>query len=125
MTDAQKRQFTRLLLRDIGYFVHGDCVGADADAHEVARSIGVWTELRPCNLRSQRAFCQEADHTWPVKPPLERNRDIVNSVDVMFACPSGFEEEQRSGTWATMRYARKHNRVLVIIWPDGTLGINW
>jgi outer membrane protein insertion porin family len=50
--------------------------------------------------------------------PLDRNRAIVDSCDVLIACPKG-PEEQRSGTWATVRYARKQKKRIVIIWPDG------
>jgi hypothetical protein len=61
------------------------------------------------------------DLIWPAKPPLERNHDIVDQADVMIATPRTMQEEQRSGTWATIRYARKKGRELHIIWPDGTI----
>ncbi len=28
-------------------FVHGDCVGADAEAHEIAARLGWWIVVRP------------------------------------------------------------------------------
>lgn len=31
------------------------------------------------------------------------------------------EEEQKTGTWYTIRYARKQNKQIVIFWPDGTI----
>jgi len=57
------------------------------------------------------------------KPPLVRNRDIVDECDLLVACPGSDHEELRSGTWACIRYARKVKRKTIIIWPDGTLGI--
>jgi hypothetical protein len=37
------------------------------------------------------------------------------------ACPRGYTEELRSGTWATIRYARKTGVPYVIIFPDRTV----
>jgi hypothetical protein len=39
---------------------------------------------------------------------------------MLAACPKG-PEERRSGTWATVRYARKTGKPVVIFWPDGTV----
>lgn len=63
-----------------------------------------------------------ADVVHEPRPPLERNRDVVDASDVLLACPGGMAEEQRSGTWATIRYARKAGKPVVIVWPDGTTG---
>jgi len=49
-------------------------------------------------------------------------RDFVNECDVLIAAPGEFVERKRgSGTWGTVRYARKLGRPLVIIWPDGVV----
>lgn len=53
-------------------------------------------------------------------PYLARNCVIVDEADILLACPKG-PEEQRSGTWATVRYARKQNKRIVIVYPDGTI----
>ena len=55
------------------------------------------------------------------KKPLIRNRDIVRETAVLIATPEQTIEQLRSGTWATVRYARKMNRPTVLIFPDGTL----
>jgi hypothetical protein len=58
-------------------------------------------------------------------PTVERlrNRHIVDEVDLMFAKQLQNEEIVRSGTWCTIRYAArsKVKRLLVIVWPDGTI----
>ncbi|HEY8864588.1 MAG TPA: hypothetical protein VIO37_10510 [Candidatus Dormibacteraeota bacterium] len=41
----------------------------------------------------------------PVKPYLERDRDIVADVELLIACPGEFHEINRSGTWYTVRRA--------------------
>jgi len=123
MTLAQKKAIESLLRDGLALdsvLVHGDCIGADADMHTLARSAGMRVEIRPCDLDSQRAGCQ-ADKYYDTKRPLARNRDIVEQADVMLACPSGFKEELRSGTWATVRYAKKRAKPLFVVWPDGAL----
>lgn len=105
----------------------GDCVGADTQAHGVVR--GFMREVpdftpklygHPCNLSKYRAH-NEYDFVHPAKAPLVRNRDIIQASDVIFAAPKEYAEVFRgSGTWATIRYARRVKRNLYIIWPDGT-----
>jgi len=59
----------------------------------------------------------------PIKRPLERNSDIVADSDLLLATPRFYEEELRSGTWATVRRARKANKPLIIVWPNGK--VDW
>lgn len=39
-----------------------------------------------------------------------------------YAAPKDFKEELRSGTWATIRYAVKQQKRVIIIFPDGSTG---
>jgi hypothetical protein len=56
--------------------------------------------------------------------PLTRNQKIVTDCDVLIACPKAMQEEQRgSGTWMTIRYARKVEKRYVVIYPSGELGV--
>lgn len=108
-------------LRGAGRFHHGDCVGGDANAHHIAKALGIRTVRHPAKVpASLRAFCT-SDETREAKPPLARNIDIVDETNRLIACPKGYAEEQRSGTWATVRYARKIRRPITIIWPDGSV----
>lgn len=54
---------------------------------------------------------------YPVKPPLKRNYDIVDACDILLAAPRTLTEELRSGTWATIRYARKTGKKYLILAP--------
>lgn len=104
----------------------GDCVGADTQAHSVVRNfmkevVGFTPVLHghPCNLSKYRAY-NEYDVIHEVKPPLVRNRDIVNNSDLMFATPLEYDEVLKgSGTWATIRYTRLQRKPLILIYPDG------
>lgn len=103
---------------------HGCCVGADEDfgGAVVAGALSVSVIAHPSNIAAMtsRAALAAADFVRDALPPLDRNRDIVDASDVLLACPQGMAEEQRSGTWATVRYARRLKKRIVIFWPDGT-----
>mgnify|MGYP003978242403 FL=1 len=124
MTATQREVFLLALRKQpkLDHLVHGDCLGADAEAHQIARSLGHTVTGRPCTITKQRAFCV-VDHQHPARKPIGRNADIVNESEVMFAFPFGTKELMRgSGTWATIRYARKKEKLLYIIYPDGSIG---
>jgi hypothetical protein len=115
-------QWTVLLveLKKATEFHHGDCVGADAEAHAIAKSFGAWTVCHPPLIEKSRAFTVN-DETREPKDYLVRNHDIVDETAFMIACPKGMSEELRSGTWATIRYARKRGKSGIIIFPDGSV----
>ena len=102
--------------------IHGDCIGSDYDFDCILRDLEINRKARPCNLRNQRAFCEVQESVKP-KDPLVRNRDIVNESDIMFAAPNSKEEITRSGTWSTIRYAKKIKKNLIIFYPDGTRSV--
>lgn len=103
------------------YFHHGDCVKADEVAHECVSRVGVARiVIHPPINRSRRAFCQGAWETEAPLPYLDRNRAIVDASDALLAMPDG-PERQRSGTWSTVRYARKRGKPITFIWPDGSV----
>lgn len=106
---------------DGGCLHHGDCVGADAEAHAMARGHGFSVWLHPPTDDSKRAFCA-ADEAEAPLPYLKRNRKIVDSTSMLIATPSGMRMKLRSGTWATVRYALAQNKLVWVIFPDGTLG---
>jgi hypothetical protein len=125
---------------------HGDCVGADNDFDDICivrntdwdtmKSKHMYLlHLHPPDNDSARAFVKEKQLPYdnmgrggifsPVKPYLERNHDIVNESEFMIATPQQDKEKLRSGTWATIRYAQKKKKPLIIIGPTGrTYGFN-
>lgn len=95
---------------------HGDCIGADVDADAVAREAGWEVEIHPPDDDSKRAFCAQAGDTvrQPL-PYLERNHDIVDVTLRLIAAPRQAREEIRSGTWATVRYARRVGHPVTVL----------
>ena len=102
---------------------HGDCVGADANFHDLVQRYlpEASIHIHPPKNPTKRAFCKGAEFVHPIKDYLDRNIDIVNESDEILAIPKDFEEEQRSGTWFTVRQARKRGKRIHIIYPDGKL----
>lgn len=133
MCDLQKL-YLRFLIRQLDpvEFHHGDCIGADAEAHEIVMSFNVGrleahkTKIHihpPVNNKS-RAFCG-VDNALKYctvhksEKYLKRNRSIVDASDILVAMPNQQKEILRSGTWATVRYAKKKKVELYVILPDG------
>ncbi len=100
---------------------HGDCLGCDEDFHEICKLMNVKIIVHPPDKNTMRAFCDGENVTiLPGKEYLKRNHDIVKSSDVMIAFPFLRHEILRSGTWATIRFAKKNNKKLFIVHKDGT-----
>ena len=95
---------------------HGDCVGSDYEMHHIGKMFGYSIVVHPPKNDSKRAYC-EGDMTHVCKDYLDRNKDIVDSCELLIATPKSNSEEYRSGTWSTVRYARKKNKAVVIIYP--------
>ena len=95
---------------------HGDCVGSDTEFHklcilykETHINKTIMIHIFPPNNSSLRAFNQ-ADLLMDEKPYLERNLNIIKNSSILIACPiDKNKEELRSGTWSTIRQARKNN----------------
>lgn len=103
-------------------FHHGCCIGCDSEAFDIvntyakdARVVAHMPTIRSLVCATAEDF---SDETREPLPYLVRNRAIVDACDVLLACPKG-PEEQRSGTWSTVRYARKQGKRVVVFWPDG------
>jgi hypothetical protein len=121
MSDEQKSLLTSLLrnLKEKSGFstlIHGDCIGSDSQAHKIAKDLGFKIEIFPPKVSSKRAFCGEGDDIIHDKEDyLVRNRLIVDSSDFLIAATKSSKEELRSGTWSTVRYARKRKKKVIIL----------
>lgn len=130
MTDAQRRAFIHWCEQSpAAEFHHGCCIGADETAWEVSSSREAgFPEPKPRVVAhpptNRSLLCNTAemfaDEVRPAADYLVRNRAIVDACDVLLAAPKG-PEEQRSGTWATVRHGRKQGKRIVLFWPDGSV----
>ena len=113
MTDRQKNYLIRVLdAYPIEQLHHGDCVGADEFAHNLSKNMGIYVVVHPPIDPILRAFCQ-GDEIRDTLPYIERNHNIVDETRHLFVAPRTREEQVRSGTWATYRYA---TRMEIPIW---------
>src|SRR5262245_2922468 len=93
---------------------HGDCVGKDEATHLIARSIGYRVVIHPPTISYLRAFCGgEGVEIRPPRPYLLRNEDIVRETLIVVAVPD-HPGHRRSGTWFTVRAARRLERSVLI-----------
>lgn len=128
MSSAQREQFSKVLLwfagpprepKIEGFTFHdGWALGADQEAAELAllyfpRSC---IHIHPApGHEPLPARARELYVLYEVFPPLERNRHMVDACDVLIAAPETDREVLRSGTWATVRYARSQGRPVVML----------
>jgi hypothetical protein len=117
MSQHQKEQFAlKLYELNPTEFHHGDCIGADAEAHDIVREFFPDVEIfcHPPKASSNRAW-KKCDHYLDPLPYLVRDHEIVDDVEYMFGSPLQDYEILRSGTWAAIRYARKISRPITVL----------
>jgi hypothetical protein len=126
MTPAQRAALTQVLPVLPERVLHGGAVGADNDFDFWIVAAGMPPEnieVYPVGderLHFWRRLEKRTVHNgywWP----LARNRVMVERCDALLACPAEPTEVLRSGTWATIRYARAAGKPITIICPDGTI----
>lgn len=122
MSDDQHRAVDRWLHRhkaEVSWYYHGGCIGADAQFHQLLHKHGeLWkVTVEPSDIPAKMATLVGSGFAilkpWP---PLKRNRHMVKVTDVLIATPFEQEEVLRSGTWATIRYARKAGHIEYIFY---------
>lgn len=129
MTEHQKNMleaaFENNFDEGLDEFHHGDCEGADEYAHEIAKFYFEHIVVHPSINPMYRAYTisditplyDKMYKLCPEKPYLDRNHDIVDAVDLLIAAPETKKEHLRSGTWATIRNARKKGIAVFILEP--------
>lgn len=107
---------------------HGAAFGADREFHAIWREelpkrfADVW----PADDKSVKLFDRQDNVSInPVLPPLQRNEEIVKRSKFMIATPHSQQEEQKSGTWMTVRCARRLEKPALIIWPNGVMTLDF
>lgn len=115
-----EKVFDILNLCEVNEFHHGDCVGSDKESHEIASKLNIDIVIHPPIKDSKRAFCKGYKNLYKKKEYLDRNRDIVDETNLLIATPCGEKEVIRSGTWYTIRYAKKIGKPIIIVFPDGS-----
>lgn len=121
MSQHQKEQLVVLLAQlNPTEFHHGDCKGADEQAHEIVREffpdckIVVW----PPRIEFMRAF-KQGDVMMEPMDYIPRDEKIVDSAELLIGAPKvTTHEEKRSGSWYTIRYARRKGKTNHVLQRD-------
>lgn len=107
---------------------HGAAFGADREFHAIWREelprrfADVW----PADQSHVKLYDgQNNVHVNPVMPPLDRNVEIVKRSVFLVAAPHTQQEEQKSGTWHTIRQARHNDKPILIVWPNGVMTFDY
>jgi hypothetical protein len=117
MSEEQKYRFLKLIFDTLipkhgppVAFHHGDCVGADADAHHliVAQFPACCTVAHPADFESLRAFVTATEVRTPTDSK-SRNANIVRAADIILACPLTATIAP-SGTWQTINMALRSGK---------------
>lgn len=130
MSDHQLSELVRVLIK-LGdpasawpaptTFIHGACMGADTQFGEVvwdlrSRHDGITVEVFPStSLRTRRRA--DSDYEHPPAPPLVRDQSMVDRADLVIAAPRTPVEQTRSGTWTTVRMARRRLLPIILLAP--------
>ena len=119
-----RAQLTRLA-PSLHTALHGGCVGADAQFHQLLREQNLLsiTEVYWSDITAQRAILPDLSlvrRQHDPDDPLLRNEVMARRCDLLIATPAETKEKLRSGTWTTIRRARKFGKRILYIWPDGT-----
>jgi hypothetical protein len=111
-------------LKEEGFdeFHHGLCLGADEQAAIIAKRLGFRVIAHPGTPKDPtntmyRSDWTGSDETREPKPFISRDQDIVDETERMIATPLTRVEITRSGTWTTVRYARKQGKPIDLILP--------
>ncbi len=123
MNNEQKTKVFELLNTFINKKIialHGDCVGADTDFHKLCTEfktknvIDLTIVVYPPDKNQLRAY-NNADIVMKEKSYLQRNDDIIANCDILIGCPFDKNTEiLRSGTWSTIRKARKIKKIVYL-----------
>lgn len=98
---------------------HGCCVGGDEQCHNLAKIFDFKVRGHPPINTALMANLDGFESTAPPEQYIPRNHKIVNETEILIATPHQVQEVQRSGTWATIRFAKKIGRRVVMIRPNG------
>jgi len=124
MTEDQQnnlRYFLILLHIPGREFHHGDCVGADFEAANIAQEIGYRVIAHPptkVDGKPDKRAYHQSDEIRPVKPYLTRNHNIVMACQIVIAAPVRNVRPSSlrgQGTWWTITDAEKQGRSLIIL----------
>lgn len=121
MNDRQKKHVSEFLqkhLEEIDTCLHGGCVGADKDFHDLCLEFNLSVEVYPgysANNPDDLSIKAELTGAYSEHKPnthFARNRVMVDRADIVIGTP--YNDIQKGGTWYTINYAKKKEKELYV-----------
>lgn len=127
MNNSQKTELKKIVSsKEFLEFHHGMCVGSDEEAHQIIEQLKQKKNIKivghPPKYKGYFSDCN-CDLLKNPDEYLRRNKDIVDSTDILIATPDT-KEKVSSGTWSTVRYARSQHKRVYIIHKSGRVTID-
>lgn len=114
------RLYLMTLDPEVDELVIGCCIGVDTIVGEEGHKLGFQVHgVVPANRSQVPPYWIDFCTSWEFMPKdtdyMDRNQRIVDISTDLTAFPLDAVEHQRSGTWATVRRARKASKSVIII----------
>lgn len=126
MSESQKAAFEEFIQsKEFTEFHHGDCIGSDKQAHEIVDHFRKDSQKdikiigHPPKSQKTRAYC-DFDIEMIPDTFYNRNHHIIEATDIFVANPD-VSERVKSGTWDSIRYARRMKKSVYIIHKSGRI----
>lgn len=120
MSEYQKKMVEKFLTENkVTTGVHGGCVGADIDFHDICMKMDIVVHVRPGHSSKDpentkfRGDYTGAHKVYESDSHFARNRAIVNQCDYLLGTP--YNDNQKGGTWYTINYAHEVGKEYQII----------
>jgi len=124
MSKDQKLELGKLARgKDFKEFHHGMCEGSDEQAHQIIEDNAPKVKIIGHPPKAMKtAVSVSCDKIMDVDTFAKRNKNIVDATDYLVATPDA-KERAGSGTWKTIRYARKQGKRIYVIHKNGRVTI--
>lgn len=104
---------------------HGNCIGGDEDVATLFyKGQDTYIIAHPGHISTMQSKISFNDLVLPEKHTLARNRLIVNSSDLLLGFPKIDDEDDNSGSWYTIRWAKRHRTPVIVISPTGMMTLH-
>jgi hypothetical protein len=97
-------------------FHHGDCIGVDVEAAQIAKDLGFKIICHPPEKQEMRGFF-DSDETRHPYGYLKRDRNIVDETQLLLVVPKQDSWQSKGGTWYTASHAKKTKKPYIIFYP--------
>lgn len=104
-------------------FHQGQCIGVDVEAANYLHTKNL-TIISHSPIKVDLIGESHVDISMEPQGYFQRNRNIVDSSQIMIVVPYTNEHQSFGGTWYTHDYAVKRKKIVYVIYPEGRITCN-